>query len=88
MNHDRQLWGDSEERRTRCISGNEHLQISRKLQTPVPDTPDFREKVNDPSGCVGIPPCQARIKTQRVVVMWVFVQIVDLVMESALEKED
>lgn len=54
----------------------------------MPDTSNFREKVNDPFGCVRVPPFQARIKTVRVVVIRVFVQIVDSVAESGLEKEE
>jgi hypothetical protein len=48
---------------------------------------DFRERVNDPFGYVRVPPCQARIKTDRVVMIWVFVQVIDPVAELVLEKE-
>ena len=48
---------------------------------------DFRKRVDDPFGCVRVPPCQTRIKTDRVVVIWVFVQVVDAVAEIILKKE-
>lgn len=48
---------------------------------------DFGKGVNDPFGCIRVPPCQARIKTVRVVMIWVFVQVVDTVAEIIVGKE-
>jgi hypothetical protein len=48
---------------------------------------EFRERVNDPFGCVRVAPFEARIKTDRVVMIWVFVQVVDTVTEIVHEKK-
>lgn len=87
MNHNCQLWCEPKHWRTRFVCRNEGLQCPRKLQILLPGTLDFREKVNDPSGCVRVPIFQVGIETEMVVVIWVFVQIVDAFAESVLEKE-
>ena len=87
MNHNCQLWRDPEKRRTGFIRRNECLQISRNPHIAAPKMPDFRKIVIDPFGRGRVPPCEARIKTDRIVMIWVFVQVVDPVAEIGLEKE-
>ena len=87
MNYNCQLWRDSEEGRTGFVRRNECLQISRKSHTAAPEMPDIGKGVNDKFGCVRMPPCHARIKTDSVVMIWVFVQVVDPVADSVHKKE-
>ena len=82
MNHNCQLWRDSEDRWTRFVRGDDCLQCPRKPQIFLPDTRDFREKVDDPSGRVRVPPLEVRIKTDRVDMIWMFVQIINPVAET------
>lgn len=45
---------------------------------------EFRERVNDPFGHVRVPPFE---KPERVIMIWVFVQVVDAVTEIVHEKK-